>query len=109
MSDYRVKGITIDDGKVYLTVRESGTKVRGWVRGTIGNMEGQSVYKQLCMTGRMLYDGRLKLAKSSRCQAKKAYESCKRRHGTWRSNYDDRDEKMRRERFAREFARRMCI
>ena len=108
MCRYKLKSITVSDGEVRLNVLESGSRSRDWFQGIIEHAEGQSVFKQLCQTGRMLYDGQLQFAKSSECKAKRVYDSCKRRHGTWRKHYHDKDEKKYRERFASEFARRMC-
>lgn len=102
---YNVRSITIRDGDVMLDASESDANE--FFRGVLDGFEGQSIHKQLAEVGRMLYCGDLQFVKSSRCRARSVYESCKRRHGTYRSHYSDESKKYR-ERFASEFARRMC-
>lgn len=105
---YNIRNIAIRDGDVMLDASQSDSKPCEYFKGVLDGYDGQSVHKQLAEVGRMLYCGDLQFAKSSRCRAKQVYESCKRRHGTWRSHCFDGSVKKYRERFASEFARRMC-
>lgn len=105
---YNVRSITIMDGDVMLDASQSDSKPREYFKGVLDGYRGQSVHKQLAEVGRMLYCGDIQFTKSSRCRAKQVYDSCKRRHGTWKTHYLDGNGKKYRERFASEFARRMC-
>lgn len=105
---YNVRNITISGGEVMLTVADSGSGNRGFYRGTLVGFEERGTHAKLTEIGRMLYCGDLQFVKTARCKAKDVYDRCKRRHGTLRSHYHDRSYKKYRERFASEFARRMC-
>lgn len=105
MCNYKIYDLRV--GKDRVTLIDNGgidTKLRFEdVRFAHNRRE---LFKHLSAIGRDLYDGTIMFADSSKCSAKKVYDKCKSRHGSRREH--EKNASKYRERFACEFARRMC-
>lgn len=111
MSHYKIKSITVKDDTVIIYAQASNVSPREWFRSPIMGHENDSLYKQFQIVGRELYDGGFQFPKWVKCHAKTVYDNCIQRFGTWRQRRDvpfTKEYNEKRERFAREFARRMC-
>lgn len=108
MCSYRIYDIRIFPDHIAILNNAGVSTSKLIFEGHMYVRDHADTFKYLAELGRDLYEGRKMFAKTSKCKAKKVYENCKRRHGTSRNHIDDPNAKKYRERFASEFARRMC-